>query len=74
MRMRSDDGVELKILRVRMDLSQTEFADKFHLSVRSLQAWEQGRSQPPECVLYLIRRVVELEAQVNQAAKPRERS
>lgn len=61
--MRDDDGVELKILRARMDMSQVEFADRFHLGLRALQSWEQGRSRPPGHVVPLIRRVLELESE-----------
>lgn len=44
-------------------MSQVEFADRFHLGLRALQSWEQGRSRPPGHVVPLIRRVLELESE-----------
>ncbi len=48
-------------LRERTGLSQREFAERYHLSVRSLQQWEQGRRKPPEYVEWLVERVMYLE-------------
>jgi DNA-binding transcriptional regulator YiaG len=38
--------VDVKALRARLDLSQSEFASRFGFSVRTLQDWELGRTQP----------------------------
>ena len=42
----------IKELRKKTGLSQSRFAAKFEIPVRTLQQWEQGISAPPE---YLIR-------------------
>ncbi len=53
-------------LRERTGLSQREFAERYHLSVRSLQQWEQGRRKPPEYVEWLVERVMYLEELLDQ--------
>lgn len=48
-------------LRKLTGLSQSKFAKKFHISLRALQSWEQGWRNTPECVLYMVQRILELE-------------
>ena len=38
--------VDVRKLRARMGLSQTQFAVKFGFSLDSIQNWEQGHRQP----------------------------
>ena len=38
--------VDIRKLRTRMGLSQTQFAGKFGFSLDSIQNWEQGHRQP----------------------------
>jgi putative transcriptional regulator len=48
---------EIRSLRERLDMSQAEFAKAFHLSVRTVQKWEQGSltpSGPTAVLLWLI--------------------
>lgn len=56
----------IKELRKQTGLTQADFAKKFHLSVKSLQRWEQGQTDPPEQVLYMINRILELERLLNR--------
>ena len=42
-------------IRRRLGMSQREFAETFGLSVRSLQQWEQGRSEPGRAVRAYLR-------------------
>lgn len=44
-------GVNIKGLREDLGLSQTEFAAKYGFNTRTLQEWEQGRSEPDTGVL-----------------------
>ena len=37
---------DVKAVRERSGLSQAQFADRFGFNSRTLQEWEQGRSQP----------------------------
>jgi putative transcriptional regulator len=39
--------VDVKAIRAKSGLSQSEFANRYGFSVRTLQEWEVGRSQPP---------------------------
>ena len=39
-------SVDVRELRARMGLSQTQFAAKFGFSLDSIQNWEQGHRQP----------------------------
>jgi putative transcriptional regulator len=48
--------VDVRELRARMGLSQTQFAARFGFSLDSIQNWEQGHRQPegPARVLLLV--------------------
>lgn len=52
----------IKEIREQTGLSQSQFARKFHLTTRTVQAWEQGRRNTPDCILYMIERILELES------------
>jgi putative transcriptional regulator len=36
----------VKVLRRRLDMTQVEFAEAFHLPITTLRDWEQHRSTP----------------------------
>jgi putative transcriptional regulator len=38
--------IDVRNIRETLHMSQSEFADYFGFSVRTLQEWEQGRSEP----------------------------
>ena len=40
----------IKDLRQQMGLSQSQFAERFGIPVRTIQQWEQGKSSPPSYV------------------------
>ena len=52
-------------LRQKTGLSQSKFAQRFHLNVRTVQQWEQGARKTPDYVIWLIARVIELEETLN---------
>lgn len=52
--------MDIKKLRKKTKLSQSKFAEKFKLSVRTLQYWEQT-NKTPKYILYMIKRILELE-------------
>ena len=52
-------------LRQKTGLSQSKFAEHFHLNVRTIQQWEQGTRKKPDYVIWLIARVIELEEIIN---------
>ena len=43
--------VDIKALRTRLGMSQSEFSAKFAFNPRTLQDWEQGRAKPDAAVL-----------------------
>ena len=57
--------MKIKELRQRTKLSQVKFAEKFHISVRTLQRWEQEQTPTPEFVLYAIKTILDLEDLLN---------
>ena len=54
----------IKELREGLGLSQSKFAERFYLSVRTLQNWEQGYRETPEYVIKLIEKIIDLESEV----------
>lgn len=46
-------------LRKQTGLSQSQFAKRFHLSIRAVQSWEQGKRNTPDHVLYMIQKILE---------------
>src|SRR5580658_8408099 len=40
------DDLDVRAVRRRIGLSQAEFAGRFALNPRTVQEWEQGRSEP----------------------------
>ncbi len=52
--------IDVKALRDRLSLTQTEFSAMIGVSVRTLQNWEQGRREPEGPAKALLR-VVERE-------------
>lgn len=49
------DDINVKALREKMDMSQSQFAEKFHLNLRTLQNWEQCRKRPSGSSLVLLK-------------------
>ena len=51
----------IKELRKKTGLSQSRFAAKFEIPVRTLQQWEQGISAPPEYLIRMMAYIMRLE-------------
>jgi putative transcriptional regulator len=47
-------GVDVRRVREKLKLSQTEFAAKFGFSPAVLRNWEQGRNQPAGAARILL--------------------
>lgn len=56
----------IKELRKRTGLSQSKFAERFHLSMRTLQRREQNQNEPQEAIVYMINRILDLEDQMEE--------
>lgn len=57
-----DTRQRIKELRKSTGLSQSKFAAKFDIPVRTLQQWEQGKSEPPVYVVKMMSYIMLLEA------------
>src|ERR1035441_4516326 len=44
------EPVDVRALRSKLGLSQSEFASQYGISLRTLQEWEQGRTSPDSTV------------------------
>jgi putative transcriptional regulator len=44
----------VKKIRTNLKLSQSQFAQEFQLSVKTIQDWEQGRTQPDQAARTLL--------------------
>lgn len=51
---------KIKKIRLQLGLSQSEFAKKTGLKLKTLQFWEQGRRKPGVKNLMLIAKALEL--------------
>ena len=64
----------IKELRKRTGLSQSKFAERFHLSMRTLQRWEQNQNEPQEAIVYMINRILDLEDQMEEQKQQENRT
>lgn len=48
----------IKELREQTGLTQKQFAEKYHFTLRQVQSWEQGYRKVPKCILYLLEQVI----------------
>ena len=49
------DSNDVKRIRAKLKLSQSQFADLLGVPVRTLQEWEQGRAEPSSSGAALLR-------------------
>jgi putative transcriptional regulator len=48
------EGLDVKAIRSKLDLSQEAFALRFGLSAAAVRDWEQGRRQPEQAARVLL--------------------
>jgi transcriptional regulator with XRE-family HTH domain len=51
----------IKELRAQTGLSQSKFANKFNIKVKTLQCWELGKHNTPPHIISMIERILYLE-------------
>lgn len=56
----------IKEIRLKTEMSQSEFAEYCGISKRSLQEWEQERTQPPYYLTELLTRVINAESKIEK--------
>ena len=49
-------------IRKILGISRAEFSRRYHIPVRTLEAWDKGINNPPEYVIELLERVVKEDA------------
>lgn len=62
-------SVDVKKLRHDLKMTQNEFAAKFHIKVRTLQDWEQGRYEPAGPARLLLMVIARTPDAVTEAIK-----
>lgn len=55
------EPVEIQLIRKHTGMSQSQFANAYHINISTLQMWEQGINRTPDSILFLIKRILELE-------------
>ena len=45
-RVRAPEKIDVKAIRVKLQMTQVEFAERFGFSVNTLRHWEQGSREP----------------------------
>ena len=63
---------DVRALRERLGLSQAEFADRYLLSVRTIQQWEQEQREPSEPARVLLLAIARAPRAVERALRSRE--
>lgn len=62
---RKETKMCIKELRTQSGLSQSKFAAKFGIPVRTIQAWEQGQSAPPTYLVAMMKKIMAAECPSN---------
>lgn len=57
---------EIQKVRKECKLSQRQFAERFHINIFTLQMWEQNINRTPDSVLFMTKRILELEEQIKE--------
>lgn len=53
--------MDIKQIRNKLGLSQSQFAKKFDIPLGTLAHWEQGVRTPPQYVVSMIQQIIKLE-------------
>ena len=55
---------KMKALRAKTGLSQQKFGMQFKIAAINIANWEQGLAKPPEYVIYMLERLIEIDPTV----------
>lgn len=58
------DGQTIKEMRQQTGLSQSQFAEKFGIPVRTIQKWEIGASKPKPYLLHMMQEMLKQDEQL----------
>ncbi len=59
----------IKEIRAKTHLSQTQFADYFNIPVNSLRKWERNGATPPPYVVEMVDRILKYEVIIKRQEK-----
>ena len=62
---------QAKIIRRALDLTQEEFAARYHIPLGTLRDWEQGRAQPDQPTRAYLTLIARDPDRVNQPLNPK---
>jgi putative transcriptional regulator len=65
---------QVKVIRRALDLSQEDFAARFHIPIGTLRDWEQGRKEPDAAAKAYLRVIAREPDVVRKALLPRRRT
>ena len=51
-------GMDIKTMRKKLNMTQTEFGNLFGIPLRTIQTWEYGERKPPDYVLNMIEEIL----------------
>ena len=54
----------IKSIREATQLTQSQFADRFHIPVKTIQSWESGIRKPADYIPEMMIRICQLEAEL----------
>lgn len=54
-------AVTIREIREKTGLSQAKFGERYGIPTRTIENWETGSRVPPQYVVELLRRVVEMD-------------
>lgn len=60
-------NLTIKELRIRTGLSQSQFAKRFNIPVKTVQNWEFGCSTPRPYIVSLIHEILDLEDKISES-------
>lgn len=60
---------KMKALRAKTGLSQQKFGMLFKIAAINVANWEQGLAKPPEYVIYMLERLIEIDPEVPKKKK-----
>lgn len=60
---------KMKALRAKTGLSQQKFGMLFKIAAINVANWEQGLAKPPEYVIYMLERLIEIDPEVPRKEK-----
>ena len=59
----------IKSIREALQVSQSQFSERFNIPVKTVQSWESGIRKPPAYIPQMLIRICELESELEVIKK-----